>query len=96
MAVSVCAAAVSEVDAYGIWRRPRVDERSVDLVGEDAAAVPVDHVGQLRHLIPGEDAPKRVVGVAEDEQVSSGAERRRDRVEVEGEEARRRRASAPG
>jgi len=59
----------------------------VDLVGEDPPAVPVDDVGQLRHLAGGEDPAQRVVRVAEDEQVPSGPERVVDRVEIEGEQA---------
>jgi diguanylate cyclase (GGDEF)-like protein/PAS domain S-box-containing protein len=47
--------------------RPRIHQRSVDLVGEHPAAVPVDDVGQLRHLRLGEDSPERVVRVAEDQ-----------------------------
>jgi hypothetical protein len=65
----------------------RIDERAVDLVGEDAAAVPVHDGGQLGHLVLGEDPAERVVGVAEDDQVAAGPEGVGDRVQVQGEEA---------
>ena len=87
VAVSVCAAAAGEVAAYGSVPLPGVDQRGVDLVGEDPAAVPVDHVGQLGDLLRGEDPAERVVRVAEDEQVPAGPEGVLDRVQVEGEEA---------
>ena len=67
--------------------RPRVDERTVDLVGEDPAAVPVHDGGQLGHLLLGEDPPERVVRVAEDDQVPAGPEGVPDRVQVQGEQA---------
>ena len=66
---------------------PRVDERTVDLVGEDPPAVPFHHAGQLGHLRLGEDPPERVVRVAEDDQVPAGPEGVLDRVQVQGEEA---------
>ena len=58
----------------------------MDLIGEYPAVVPVDDVGQLGHFLEGEDPAERVVRVAEDEQVPSGAEGVLDRLEVEGEE----------
>ena len=66
--------------------RARVDERAVDLIGENAAAVPVHDRGQLRHLAGGEDAPDRVARVAEDQQLPPGTERILDRIQVEREE----------
>src|SRR5690606_3228657 len=59
------------------------DERGVDLVGEDAAAVAVDHLGYLLELGAAEDAAHGVPRVAQHEQAGAGGEGGVDRLEVE-------------
>ena len=60
-----------------------VDQRRVDLVGEDPAAVPVDHLAHRAQLVGGEHAPEGVVRVGQHQQLAARAEGGVEAVEVE-------------
>ena len=60
-----------------------VDERRVDLVGEDAHVIPVREFGQAQHLVARQHLADRVVRVAQHERVAPARERALDRVEIE-------------
>src|SRR5690606_27930566 len=59
------------------------NERGVDVVGEHAAAVAVDDVGDGGELVAGEDTADRVPRVAQHEEAGGGGEGGVDGVEVE-------------
>ena len=81
--VTVWFAVAGDSDAYGMWRALE-DERGVDLVGEDAGPVTFDDLGEGDQLGAVEDAPERVVGVAEQHRAGALGEGPVEGVEVEG------------